>query len=84
MKICRNIGTVKPQINFDGSDTLAEIASVMKCSVFRLIRLIDDLYVQDYDGEKVTVQIRSKILDEIAESIEKAHSIESEGERETT
>ena len=84
MKICRNIGTVKPQINFEGSDTLEEIASVMKCSVFRLIRLIDDLYVQDYDGEKVTVQIRSKSLDAISEAIEKAHSIESEGERETT
>ena len=80
MKICRNIGTVKPQINFDGSDTLEEVASVMKCSVFELTKLMDDLYVQGYDGEKVTVQIRSKMLDEIAEAIEKAHSTESEKE----
>ena len=77
MKICRNGGT-KPLINFDGSDTLEEVASVMKCSVFQLIHLMDDLYVQEYDGEKVTVQIRSKMLDEIAEAIEKAHSTESE------
>ena len=79
MKICRNGGT-KPLINFDGSDTLEEVASVMKCSVFQLIHLMDDLYVQEYDGEKVTVQIRSKMLDEIAEAIEKAHSTESEKE----
>ena len=79
MKICRN-GGIKPLINFDGSDTLEEVASVMKCSVFELTRLMDDLYVQGYDGEKVTVQIRSKMLDEIAEAIEKAHSTESEKE----
>ena len=79
MKICRNGGT-KPLINFDGSDTLEEVASVMKCSVFELTKLVDDLYVQGYDGEKVTVQIRSKMLDEIAEAIEKAHSTESEKE----
>ena len=78
MKICRNTGAVKPQINFDGSDTLEEIASVMKCSVFQLTRLLDDLYVQEYDGEKVTVEIRSKFLDELAASIEKARSIENE------
>ena len=75
MKICRNGGT-KPLINFDGSDTLEEIASVMKCSVFQLTRLMDDMYVQDYDGEKVTIQIHSKFLDELAESIEKAHPLE--------
>lgn len=75
MKICRNGGT-KPLINFDGSDTLEEIASVMKCSVFQLIHLMDDLYVQDFDGEKVTVQTHSKFLDELEESIQKAHSIE--------
>ena len=72
MKICRNGGT-KPLINFDGSDTLEEVASVMKCSVFQLIHLMDDLYVQEYDGEKVTVEIRSKSLDELSEAIEKAH-----------
>ena len=77
MKICRNGGT-KPLINFDGSDTLEEVASVMKCSVFQLIHLMDDLYVQEYDGEKVTVEIRSKFLDELAASIEKARSIENE------
>ena len=74
MKICRNGGT-KPLINFDGSDTLEEVASVMKCSVFQLIHLMDDLYVQEYDGEKVTVQIRSKFLDELSESIEKANFV---------
>ena len=74
MKICRNGGT-KPLINFDGSDTLEEVASVMKCSVFQLIHLMDDLYVQEYDGEKVTVQIHSKFLDELSEAIEKAHSV---------
>ena len=79
MKICRN-GGIKPLIKFDGSDTLEEVASVMKCSVFELTKLMDDLYVQGYDGEKVTVQIRSKMLDEIAEAIEKAHSTESEKE----
>ena len=77
MKVCKTTGRLKPTVSFDGSDTLEEIASVMKCSVFRLIRLIDDLYVQDYDGEKVTVQIRSKSLDAISEAIEKAHSIEN-------
>ena len=76
MKICRNGGT-KPLINFDGSDTLEEIASVMKCSVFQLISLMDDLYVQEYNGESVTVEIRCKFLDELAASIEKAHSIEN-------
>ena len=75
MKICRNGGT-KPLINFDGSDALEEVASVMKCSVFQLTRLMDELYVQDYDGETVTVQIHSKFLDELAESIEKAHPLE--------
>ena len=79
MKIGSN-GGIKPLINFDGSDTLEEVASVMKCSVFELTKLMDDLYVQGYDGEKVTVQIRSKMLDEIAEAIEKAHSTESEKE----
>ena len=59
---------------------MEEVASVMKCSVFELTKLVDDLYVQGYDGEKVTVQIRSKMLDEIAEAIEKAHSTESEKE----
>ena len=49
-------------------------------AVFELTRLMGDLYVQEYDGEKVTVQIRSKMLDEIAEAIEKAHSTESEKE----
>ena len=83
MKICRNGGT-KPLINFDGSDTLEEIASVMKCSVFQLTRLMDDLYVQDYDGETVTVQIHSKFLDELAESIEKAHSVGNMEEADTT
>ena len=76
MKICRNTGTVKPLINFDGSDTLEEIASVMQCSVFQLIHLMDDLYVQEFNGESVTVEIRSKFLDELEESIEKARSIE--------
>lgn len=79
MKICSNSG-IKPLINFDGNDTLEEVASVMKCSVFELMRLMDDLYVQGYDGEKVTVQIRSKMLDGIAEAIEKAHSEETVGE----
>ena len=83
MKICRNGGT-KPLINFDGSDTLEEIASVMKCSVFQLNHLMDDLYVQDYDGETVTVQIHSKFLDELAESIEKAHSVGNMEEADTT
>ena len=76
MKICRNAGAVKPLINFDGSDTLEEIASVMQCSVFKLIHLMDDLYVQEFNGESVTVEIRSKFLDELEESIEKARSIE--------
>ena len=79
MKICRNGGT-KPQVNFDGSDTLEEVASVMKCSVFELVSLMNRLYVQGYDGEKVTVQIRSKFLDELAASIEKAHSVENGAE----
>ena len=81
MKICRNGGT-KPLINFDGSDTLEEVASVMKCSVFELVSLVDRLYGQGYDGEKVTVQIRSKFLDELAESIGKAHSVEEKKESE--
>ena len=76
MKICRSNGT-KPLINFDGSDTLEEIASVMKCPVFELTRLMDSLYLQEYDGEKVTVQIRSEFLDKLSEAIEKAHSREN-------
>ena len=79
MKICRN-GGIKPLINFDGSDTLEEVASVMKCNVFELTSLMDRLYVQDYDGEKVTVEIKSKSLDEILEAIEKDRLIETEEE----
>ena len=81
MKICSN-GGIKPLINFDGSDTLEEVASVMKCSVFELTHLMDDLYVQEFNGESVTVEIRSKFLDELAESIEKAHSVEEKKESE--
>ena len=73
MKVCKTTGRLKPTVSFDGSDTLEEIASVMKCSVFELTHLMDDLYVQEYDGVKVTVEIRSKSLDELSEAIEKAH-----------